>query len=150
MTNPIEAIMRGVDRFHQRRRFIAFPYAVLKKFGDDQGGNLAALLTDAKGDKASLERALGLAKRFEIATNPSFLDTLGWVYFKLGQNDRALPIFEKAAAAAPKSAVYQYHLGMALYRQGDMKSAKAHLKQAVDTKANFAGLEEAKQTLAKM
>jgi YihY family inner membrane protein len=42
--NVIERGMRGVDRFHQRRRWIAFPYAVIKKFGDDQGGNLAALV----------------------------------------------------------------------------------------------------------
>jgi YihY family inner membrane protein len=42
MTNPIEAAVRGVDRFHQRRRVLAFPYAVVKKFGDDQGGNLSA------------------------------------------------------------------------------------------------------------
>jgi YihY family inner membrane protein len=42
--NVIERGMRGVDRFHQRRGWIAFPYAVIKKFGDDQGGNLAALV----------------------------------------------------------------------------------------------------------
>jgi membrane protein len=34
----------GVDRFHQRRPWLAFPYAVLKKFGDDQAANLAALV----------------------------------------------------------------------------------------------------------
>jgi YihY family inner membrane protein len=44
MTNPIEAIARRVDRFQQRRRWTAFPYAVVKKFGDDQAGNLAALV----------------------------------------------------------------------------------------------------------
>jgi uncharacterized BrkB/YihY/UPF0761 family membrane protein len=42
--NVIERAMRRVDRFHQRRRWMAFPYAVIKKFGDDQGGNLAALV----------------------------------------------------------------------------------------------------------
>ena len=42
--NVIERALRRVDRFHQRRRWMAFPYAVIKKFGDDQGGNLAALV----------------------------------------------------------------------------------------------------------
>ena len=39
---------------------------------------------------------------------------------------------------------------MALYRQGDLKSAKTHLQRAVDAKAKFAGLDEAKGVLAKM
>jgi membrane protein len=37
-------LVRPVDRAMQRRAWVAFPYAVNKKFGDDQGGNLAALL----------------------------------------------------------------------------------------------------------
>jgi hypothetical protein len=41
MANPIEAVIRPLDRFQQRRRFLAFPYAVVKKFGDDEAGSLA-------------------------------------------------------------------------------------------------------------
>jgi YihY family inner membrane protein len=33
-----------VDKQHQQRAWVAFPYAVMKKFGDDQAGNLAALI----------------------------------------------------------------------------------------------------------
>ncbi len=40
----IPAYVRRVDEFQQRHRFLAFPVAVVKKFGDDQGGNLSALL----------------------------------------------------------------------------------------------------------
>jgi YihY family inner membrane protein len=39
-----ERLLRRVDEQHQRRAWIAFPYAVMKKFGDDQAGNLAALI----------------------------------------------------------------------------------------------------------
>ena len=39
-----ERLLRRADRQHQRRAWIAFPYAVMKKFGDDQAGNLAALI----------------------------------------------------------------------------------------------------------
>ncbi|MDP9331020.1 MAG: YihY/virulence factor BrkB family protein [Actinomycetota bacterium] len=35
---------RSVDRFQRRRPWLAFPFAVVKKFGDDQAGNLAALV----------------------------------------------------------------------------------------------------------
>jgi YihY family inner membrane protein len=36
---------RRVDEAHQRRPWLSFPYAVVKKFGDDQAGNLAALIS---------------------------------------------------------------------------------------------------------
>jgi membrane protein len=36
--------LRKIDDFQQRRRWLAFPFAVFKKFGDDQAGNLAALI----------------------------------------------------------------------------------------------------------
>ena len=37
-------ILRRADKQQQQRAWIAFPYAVMKKFGDDQAGNLAALI----------------------------------------------------------------------------------------------------------
>ena len=42
--NPARPVMRAVDRFQQRRRWLAFPLAVWKKFGDDRAGSLAALV----------------------------------------------------------------------------------------------------------
>ena len=42
--NPIEAALRGVDRYQQRHALVGVPFAVVRKFGDDQGGNLATLL----------------------------------------------------------------------------------------------------------
>jgi YihY family inner membrane protein len=43
--NPVERAIRTVDRWQQRHPVVAFPVAVAKKFGDDQAGNLVALLT---------------------------------------------------------------------------------------------------------
>jgi YihY family inner membrane protein len=40
----IQAVLRRVDAFQQRHKVLAFPFAVVKKFGDDQAGNLAALI----------------------------------------------------------------------------------------------------------
>lgn len=42
--NPFERAARAVDRFQQRHTVVAFPIAVFKKFGDDEGGRLAALI----------------------------------------------------------------------------------------------------------
>ncbi|HVH54012.1 MAG TPA: YihY/virulence factor BrkB family protein [Actinomycetota bacterium] len=37
-------ILRKLDAFEKRHAAIAFPFAVVKKFGDDQAGNLAAVI----------------------------------------------------------------------------------------------------------
>ena len=39
-----QKVLRRADRFHRRQPWLAFSYAVVKKFGDDQAGNLAALV----------------------------------------------------------------------------------------------------------
>lgn len=43
--NPLENFIRTLDSWQQRHRFPGFAFAVIKKFGDDQAGNLVALLT---------------------------------------------------------------------------------------------------------
>jgi membrane protein len=42
--NPAERMIRAVDRAQRQRPWLAFAVAVWKKFGDDQAGNLAALV----------------------------------------------------------------------------------------------------------
>jgi YihY family inner membrane protein len=42
--NILRKVLKRIDLAHQRRAWIAFPYAVIKKSGDDQAGNLAALV----------------------------------------------------------------------------------------------------------
>jgi membrane protein len=42
--NRAERAVHALDRLQQRHSWLAFPVAVWKKFGDDQAGNLAALL----------------------------------------------------------------------------------------------------------
>ena len=42
--NPVERVARGFDGWQQRHAVVGFPVAVIKKFGDDQAGNLVSLL----------------------------------------------------------------------------------------------------------
>jgi membrane protein len=42
--NPLDKGVRRVDGFQQSRPPFAFVFAVVKKFGDDHAGNLAALV----------------------------------------------------------------------------------------------------------
>lgn len=43
--NPIERLLARLDAFQQRHRTFAFPYAVVRKYGDDEAGHQAALIT---------------------------------------------------------------------------------------------------------
>lgn len=45
MTNPLTSAMRRVDDFQQSHRRLGFVFGVVKKYGDDQGSSLAALIT---------------------------------------------------------------------------------------------------------
>ena len=40
----VKALLERLDAFQRRHRWAAFPFAVMKKFGDDNAGNLAALI----------------------------------------------------------------------------------------------------------
>jgi YihY family inner membrane protein len=42
--NPVERVVRRVDAFQQRHRVPGFAFGVVKKFGDDRAGELAALM----------------------------------------------------------------------------------------------------------
>jgi YihY family inner membrane protein len=41
----VNGLLEWLDRFQQGHRWAAFPFAVVKKFGEDQAGNLAALVS---------------------------------------------------------------------------------------------------------
>ena len=45
MTNPAEQVVRPIDRFQQSHKAAGFVFGVIKKFGDDRGGALSALIT---------------------------------------------------------------------------------------------------------
>lgn len=42
--NPVEGVLRRIDRVQQKSRVLGFGFGVIKKFGDDRGGSLAAVL----------------------------------------------------------------------------------------------------------
>lgn len=61
--------------------------------------NYAQAVADHKGqDKEALDRARIIAERFMNSSNPYYLDTLAWVYFKQGNIASAEPLLKKAKA----------------------------------------------------
>lgn len=74
-----------------------------------------------------LNEALEMIQRAVKAepTNPSFLDSLGWAYFKLGQFDLAERNIIDAARRDTSSATIQEHLGDVYQKQGKTQQARA-------------------------
>ncbi len=112
--------------------------------------NLAVLLADKKSDPTSLQRAKKLALRFENSSNPGFLDTIGWIYYKTGEPEKALPILEKVVEKAGNVPIFQYHLGMSYYKTGNKDAARTHLNKSLKSSKNFPGREEAEQVIKEL
>jgi tetratricopeptide (TPR) repeat protein len=112
--------------------------------------NLAMLLVSYRKDAASVDRAKTLAARFADSSNPSYLDTYGWVLFKHGEAAASVPVLERVVSKVPDAPVALYHLGMAQSQSGSNAQALGNLTRAVNSGQKFSGLDEAKATLDKL
>jgi tetratricopeptide (TPR) repeat protein len=109
--------------------------------------NLATLLLDERSDQQSHARALEIAKRFSESTDAARIDTLGWAYYRTGQLDQAVSYLRRANEKAPSVPIFDFHLGMALYKNGDATHAKPFLEEAVKSGAKFSGIDDARKII---
>ncbi|MCD8562951.1 MAG: tetratricopeptide repeat protein [Alphaproteobacteria bacterium] len=93
-----------------------------------------------------LTEALGMIEQ-AVNTKPSdgyITDSLGWVYYRMGEYQKALPYLEKAALLQPYDAVINDHLGDLYWRMGRRIEARFQWIRARDSdedKSLTAGLE---------
>jgi tetratricopeptide (TPR) repeat protein len=94
--------------------------------------------------ETNLERAKELALRaIELAPeNAAYLDTLGWVYFKLGDYDRARRFIRASIDTGEASAEVLEHLGDVYEALGNLEEAKKWWKQALELDATRTHLNE--------
>ena len=80
-----------------------------------------------------LDRALKMVQAALKADpdNSSYLDTMGWIYFKMSKYDLAKEYIEKAINAGGESAVMLEHLGDIVYKIGQQKYAKQLWEKAL-------------------
>jgi tetratricopeptide (TPR) repeat protein len=109
--------------------------------------NLAMMLATYRDDAQSLERAWELTRRFADTDRPGFLDTIGWVLFRQGRVDEALPLVERAAEALPEEPVVQYHAGMVNRAAGNYGRARELLEKALSSESSFPQMERAREAL---
>jgi tetratricopeptide (TPR) repeat protein len=80
-----------------------------------------------------LEEAFGMVKKaVELEpANYAYLDSLGWVYFKMGKYDLAETNLVKASQRVNTDATVQDHLGDLYQKTGRLKLAAAHWERAL-------------------
>jgi len=109
--------------------------------------NLAYLYAEWLND---LNKAYDLARKAhelqpeDAAAN----DTLGWVLYKRGDYQQALPVLQESAGKAPDNPEIQFHLGMTAYMMGQTDLARVALKKAASAIKDFPGKDESKRRLA--
>lgn len=94
--------------------------------------------------EVNLERAKELAlKAIEMdAENAAYLDTVGWVYFKLGDYDRARRFIKASIDTGESSAEVMEHLGDVYEQLGNLTEAKKWWKQALESDSTRTHLNE--------
>ena len=92
----------------------------------------------------SLDKAKELAlKAMELdSENAAYLDTVGWVYFKLGDFDRAQRFIKASVDTGESSAEVLEHLGDVYEKLGNLQEAKKWWKQALEKDATRTHLSE--------
>lgn len=112
--------------------------------------NLAVLLIDHFPDEKNLRRAQRLTADLATSDNPVFLDTVGWLQYRLGNYPQALVLLQDAVRKGGAAPVYRYHLGMAYYKSDMKEQAKGELEKALETELSFQGRDEAEQVLQQL
>lgn len=86
---------------------------------------------------ARLDEALVLIEKARALSphDPAILDSLGWVYFRIGRTQEALEILNQAYQVFPDAEVAA-HLGEVLWSLGQHKQAKLIWQQGLESKPN--------------
>ena len=99
---------------------------------DAQALNNYAYSLVERNEKLSL--ALAYAKRaiYLEPKNPSYLDTIGWVYFKLDDLKKAKKYIQQSIEIQGDNAVVLEHLGDILMKSNDLINASSYYKKAYE------------------
>jgi len=92
---------------------------------------LAYTLADSLNTKLDEAKELAETSLAARPDDPAVLDTLAWVYYRMGKFADAQRVLEKAIRQTPKHPEMQYHLGAILAAQGQRERAEQAYRQAI-------------------
>ena len=112
--------------------------------------NLASLLSDFSTKQEDMDLIKALADRLEESGKPVFKDTIGWVYYKLGDYRKAVEYLTDVVSKAPDVNIFNYHLGMAYKMNGDAEKARTYLSKSLKDGKRFNGYDDARKALKEL
>lgn len=140
---------------------LALTYDTMKRYEDSDRTYEQALKLDPNNDVIlnnysyslaerglQLDRALQMAKQAveKRPDNSAYLDTIGWVYFKLGRYQEARDYIRKAVqmrdAVGENGAILNEHLGDVYYKLNEKDKALEYWKRALQMNPNNQSLKE--------
>lgn len=154
---------RGVERKQIARLTLATAQQMSKDFGGAET-TLRDILKQSPGNPIAmnnlgyflLERDERIDEAFKLIqqavqidpTNPSYLDSLGWAYFKQGKYADAERYLKDAGRYDSASSTIQEHLGDVYQKQGKADQSKAAWQRALTLAADPADIARLKGKLA--
>ncbi|MGB2867911.1 MAG: tetratricopeptide repeat protein [Bacteroidota bacterium] len=136
---------------------LALTYDGMRRYQDSDRIYEEALKVDPKSalllnnfSYSLAERGLQLQRALEMAVqavtaepdNASYLDTLGWIYFKIGKYDEAEKYVEKAVETGKGSSVVVEHLGDVYSKLGQKEKALEMWQKALEMNSKNQALKE--------
>lgn len=123
------AVLGGAKRFAEAER--VFRTIIEKDPKDADALNYLGYMLADQG--RNLDEAVALVTRAlaEDEDNPSYLDSLGWAYFKKGDLAQADTFLARASDALPTNSVVQDHYGDVLAKLGRQKEALVAWEKAL-------------------
>ena len=103
-------------------------------------GHLAMAKFYADHDRKPIE-ALRMAEARKLTRNIHEADTLAWVYFRNGDQPRAIEAIKRALSQKTQDAEIHFHAGMIAAKSGDRTSARNHFQTALNLNPRFSILQ---------
>lgn len=133
----------------QNKQAIKHYEAVLQRDASDVRAlnNLAWLYQQEKDS-----RALQYAEKAYAgnSSNPSVLDTLGWILVERGEHARGISLLQQAVALAPDAMEIRYRLALGLVKSGDKEKARTELQHLLTAGKEFSKEKEARALLTQL
>ena len=158
----------AVARGNERKQIAKLTLATAQQMSGDFTGaetTLRGLLKETPGNPIALnnlgyfllERDERLDEALDLIqqavkvdpTNPSYLDSLGWAYFKLGKLTEAEKNLRDAARIDTGSSTINEHLGDVYQKQGKLDLAKASWEKALNLASETADVTRLKSKLSR-
>jgi cellulose synthase operon protein C len=93
--------------------------------------NYVSIVADFEADPKTLEQAYARAQKLSNSGIAAFLDTVGWISYRVGKLDEAEQHLKQAILKIPENATFHYHLGKIYLAKKDQVNAKLSLEKAL-------------------